>query len=43
MTYAHGIEHARLKSIGKGDLEPLNRADPSAPENRRVTFVTLSE
>lgn len=40
---AHGIEQMRLKSIGKGDLEPLNRADPAAPENRRVTFVTLSE
>lgn len=39
---AHGIDPARLVSVGKGDLEPLNRANPSAPENRRVTFVTQS-
>jgi outer membrane protein OmpA-like peptidoglycan-associated protein len=38
----HRIEPARLKSIGKGDREPLNRSDPAAPENRRVTIVTLA-
>lgn len=31
----------RLKAMGKGDREPLNRSNPAAPENRRVTFVTL--
>ena len=38
----HKIHAERLKSIGKGDREPLNRNDPAAPENRRVTIVTLS-
>ena len=30
----------RLKPIGKGDREPLNKQEPAAPENRRVMFVT---
>jgi outer membrane protein OmpA-like peptidoglycan-associated protein len=33
----------RLQAIGKGDREPLNRENPAAPENRRVTFVNLSQ
>lgn len=37
----HGIDPARLRPIGKGDREPLNRADPAAAENRRVTIVTM--
>lgn len=35
-----GIEPQRLIAQGKGDREVLNRANPAAPENRRVTFVT---
>jgi OmpA-OmpF porin, OOP family len=31
----------RLKPIGKGDREPVNMENPAAPENRRVTFVTV--
>lgn len=30
----------RLAAVGKGDREPLNTREISAPENRRVTFVT---
>jgi outer membrane protein OmpA-like peptidoglycan-associated protein len=37
----HGIEADRLTAEGKGDREPLNTSSPAAPENRRVTFVTL--
>lgn len=38
---AHGLDESRLRPIGKGDREPLNPSNPAAPENRRVTFVTL--
>jgi OmpA-OmpF porin, OOP family len=38
----HSIPLERLESIGKGDRDPLNKSDISAPENRRVTFVTLT-
>lgn len=36
------IDRARLEPVGKGDRNLLNPADPSAPENRRVTIVNLS-
>jgi outer membrane protein OmpA-like peptidoglycan-associated protein len=36
-----GIDQARLQPLGKGDKELLKPADPAAPENRRVTFVTV--
>ena len=36
------IERERLEPIGKGDRDPLNPANPTAPENRRVTIVNLS-
>ncbi|HEU0200032.1 MAG TPA: OmpA family protein [Burkholderiaceae bacterium] len=36
----HGIEAARLQAVGKGDRELMNKNDPAAPENRRVTIVT---
>lgn len=39
----HGIEAARLTAEGRGDREVLNRNVPSAPENRRVTFVTRQQ
>ena len=38
----HGIATTRLKSVGKGDSEPLKPEDPAARENRRVTFVTVN-
>lgn len=36
----HGIDRQRLLPVGKGAAEPMNKAQPDAPENRRVTFVT---
>jgi outer membrane protein OmpA-like peptidoglycan-associated protein len=42
VQYKH-IENQRLKAIGKGDKEPLNTANPVAPENRRVTIVNLGQ
>jgi outer membrane protein OmpA-like peptidoglycan-associated protein len=39
----HGIDRARLAPVGKGATEPLNKAQPEAPENRRVTFVTRTQ
>lgn len=39
----HQIERDRLKPIGKGDTELANPERPAAPENRRVTIITLRE
>jgi outer membrane protein OmpA-like peptidoglycan-associated protein len=39
----HGISESRLRAVGKGSTEPLNKAVESAPENRRVTVVTVQE
>lgn len=36
------IDRARLEAVGKGDRELMNKANPEAPENRRVTIVNLS-
>jgi outer membrane protein OmpA-like peptidoglycan-associated protein len=41
LVRAESVAAIRLKAIGKGDREPLNRDDPAAPENRRVTFITV--
>jgi outer membrane protein OmpA-like peptidoglycan-associated protein len=38
-----GVAAERLSSVGKGSFEPLNRRDPTAPENRRVTILTVKE
>ena len=39
----HHIDRDRLKPIGKGNTELANAARPTAPENRRVTIVTVRE
>ncbi len=36
------IDDSRLDAVGKGDSEPLNTSNPTAPENRRVTIVNLA-
>lgn len=43
LTQNDGISAERLSSVGKGSSEPLNRRDPAAPENRRVTIVTVKD
>jgi OmpA-OmpF porin, OOP family len=40
LVSAHKIGADRLNPVGKGDREPLVPDQPTAPENRRVTFVT---
>jgi outer membrane protein OmpA-like peptidoglycan-associated protein len=40
LVSAHGIAAQRLNAEGRGDREPLNRTQPAAAENRRVTIVT---
>lgn len=37
----HGVLPERLTPQGKGSAEPLNREKVDAPENRRVTIVTV--
>jgi OOP family OmpA-OmpF porin len=37
-----GVSEQRLKAEGHGDRELLNRNHPTAPENRRVTIVTVA-
>lgn len=41
LVRSHGIDPARLIAEGHGEREPLNLEQPAAPENRRVTIVTL--
>jgi outer membrane protein OmpA-like peptidoglycan-associated protein len=41
LVKAHGILPERLTAVGKGSSEPLNTARVDAPENRRVTVVTI--
>jgi outer membrane protein OmpA-like peptidoglycan-associated protein len=41
LTGKHGILPERLTAVGKGSSEPLNAARVDAPENRRVTIVTV--
>ena len=36
------VDGSRLTTVGKGDREPLNRDNPAAPENRRVTILTVT-
>jgi len=37
----HGIAPERLKPIGMGSAELLNKRNPTAPENRRVSITTI--
>lgn len=37
----HGVLAERLSPVGKGSSEPLNTTRVDAPENRRVTIVTI--
>ncbi len=39
----HGIDADRLIAVGKGDQELLDKENPAAPENRRVTIVTRTQ
>jgi outer membrane protein OmpA-like peptidoglycan-associated protein len=41
LVKAHGVLPERLTAVGKGSSEPLNAARVDAPENRRVTIVTV--
>ena len=34
----HGIQPARLRTVGHGEARPLEGQAPDAPENRRVQF-----
>jgi OmpA-OmpF porin, OOP family len=38
----HGISEDRLPFVGKGESEPYDAANPSAPINRRVVFTNLT-
>jgi outer membrane protein OmpA-like peptidoglycan-associated protein len=37
------IADGRLDAVGKGDRELMNKSNPIAPENRRVTIVNLTQ
>lgn len=39
----HGVDRQRLRAIGRGDQQLANPSWAAAPENRRVTIVTLQE
>lgn len=38
----HGINPDRLPFVGKGEREPYDAANPTAPVNRRVVFTNLT-
>jgi outer membrane protein OmpA-like peptidoglycan-associated protein len=42
LVQTRNIDKSRLEAVGKGDRELMNKANPEAPENRRVTIVNLS-
>jgi len=41
LIYKHAIDPSRLTAIGKGYTELLNKDNPLAPENRRVTLIRI--
>ena len=43
LVTAYGIAGERLRSVGKGELEPFDATDPQSPVNRRVEFTNLSD
>lgn len=43
LVETRGIARDRLSAVGKGSSELANRANPAAPENRRVTIVTVKQ
>ena len=38
LVASHGIDPARLLTIGEGERNPIDQADPYGPVNRRVQF-----
>lgn len=36
-----GVAAERLRAVGRGSSEPVNRGDPRSPENRRVRVLAL--
>lgn len=43
LVQLHGLPMNRLHPIGKGESQPARPDNPTAPENRRVTFKTEVE
>jgi OmpA-OmpF porin, OOP family len=43
LVSTHTIDSSKLLPVGKGDTKPMNVRNVAAPENRRVTFVTVSQ
>ena len=41
LVYKHAIDPGRLTAVGKGYNELLNKDNPLAPENRRVTLIRI--
>ena len=43
LVHNKNIDDPRLEAVGKGDTELMNKENPVAPENRRVTIVNLAQ
>jgi outer membrane protein OmpA-like peptidoglycan-associated protein len=43
LVTTYGIAGERLRSVGKGEMEPFDATDPTASINRRVEFTNLSD
>lgn len=43
LVSAYGVPAERLRSVGRGELDPFDAGDPFASVNRRVEFTNLSD
>jgi outer membrane protein OmpA-like peptidoglycan-associated protein len=43
LVTTYGIAGERLRSVGKGEMEPFDATDPTSSVNRRVEFTNLSD
>jgi len=43
LVTAYGVDRRRLETVGRGQSQPIDRADPANPANRRVQVVNLGQ
>lgn len=42
LVQRHALPAERLRAVGRGSTQPLNLEQIDAPENRRVTFISVA-
>ncbi len=43
LASTHSIDPFRMRSVGKGEAEPINASNPEAGENRRVEIINTGK